>query len=607
MGPVFYTAEVHDFDQYFATRRYQDLDIRPDGEEVAYATDITGNFNVWRQSAEGGWSTQLTAFLRRAARRVAWSPDGRQLAIAADKDGNENEQLYVMPAVGGKLRRLTSRDDARFLLAQQPWSPDGRTLACASNSEDPANFDLVMIDTATGSAVRLSREPLFHQATCWSPDGRLLAGTIERSNVHQDIVVADRETGECLCLTVGRDEARRWPVGFSADASALYLLTDEGRPFRGLARLDLGSGEMEWIKRPDWDIDYAAMSADARRILYVVNEDAIHRLHLFDRNSGIEPQLPRLSMGYVQGVTICSDGTRAAVLHDASRRPAEAVVLDLARRDLRTITQGMVGGIPEEEMVEPEIIRYQSFDRKIPSLLYRPRGEPPAGGWPAVLHIHGGPERQEQPLYRPIYQFLLSRGFVILAPNIRGSTGYGKKYQKLIYRDFGGNDVRDLDAAAKFLKSQSYVDGRRLAVSGFSYGGFAALSCATRLPEHWAAAVDVFGPSNLVTYALSTPKSWHRFMRGWVGDPVEEQEDLRCRSPITYAERIRCPLLVIQGAHDPRVVRSESDQLVGRIREMGGTVEYLVFEDEGHGFLKRENKLRAGEAITGFLLRHLAR
>jgi dipeptidyl aminopeptidase/acylaminoacyl peptidase len=598
---------VHDFDQYFATRRYHDLTIRPDGEEVAYATDISGNYNVWRQSAEGGWPYQLTGFLERAVRRVAWSPDGTRLAVAADRDGDEKEQIFVLPARGGTARRLAPRDDVRYLLGDQPWAPDGRTLACACNSEDEANFDLVQIDVETGAVRRLSEEPHFHTAHCWSPDGRLLCGTITRSNMHQDVVIADREAGALSCVTAARPAAQRQPLGFSADGSSLYLLTDEGREFKGLARFDLESAEIDWLKVPDWDVDLARMSADGRWILFVINEDAVHRVHLLDRNSGREPPVTPLPMGKCEGLALAADGSRAAILHSASVRPAEVAVLDFARGGLRTITHGMIGGIPPEDMVEPEICRLASFDRKIPAQLYRPTGDPPESGFPAVLHVHGGPEAQEQPLYQPLYQYLVSRGFVVLAPNIRGSTGYGQAYQKLILRDFGGDDLRDLDAAARFLKSLPQVDGQRLAVAGGSYGGFAALSCATRLPEHWAAAVDVCGPSNLVTFAQSVPKSWQRFMRDWVGDPREEKDELLRRSPITYVDRLRCPLLVVQGAHDPRCVQAESDQMVARIRERGGTVDYLVFEDEGHGFLKTENQVRAFRAIGEFLLRHVGK
>jgi dipeptidyl aminopeptidase/acylaminoacyl peptidase len=596
---------VHDFDQYFATRRYGDLAIRPDGDEVAYVTDISGNFNAWRQGAPGGWPYQLTTFRDRAVRRVAYAPDGARLVIAADRNGNEREQLYAMPAAGGTPRLLTAREDVRHLLGDDPWAPDGRTLACACNAEDEANFDLVTIDVATRAMRRWSREPLLHQASCWSDDGRYLCGTVFRSSMHQDVVVVDRETGAVQELTHGRPAARRQPLGFSSDESALYLLTDEGREFMGLARLALAQPGFEWVKAPDWDVDVARMSRDGRRFVYVVNEDAVHRLHVLDRNSGIERRVSQLPMGLCQAVAVAADGSRAAILHDAAVRPPEVLVYDLGKGGMQTITHGMIGAIPPADMVEPEITRFPSFDRKIPALVYRPRGAPPPGGFPALLHIHGGPEAQERPVYRPLFQYLASRGFLVLAPNARGSTGYGKSYQRLILRDFGGADLRDFEAAARYLKSLPHVDGKRLAVAGGSYGGFAALSCATRLPQHWAAAVDVCGTSNLVTFAQTVPKAWRRYMRDWVGDPVEEKEELLRRSPISYVDQLRCPVLIIQGARDPRVVRAESDQMVESIRAAGGAVDYLVFDDEGHGLLKVDNQIRAFRAIAGFLERHL--
>ena len=598
---------VPDFDRYFAVRRYLDLAIRPDGSEVAYATDISGSFNAWRQSAGGGWPYQLTAFRDRVARRVAFSPDGERIVVAADREGDENEQLFVLPAAGGTLRRLTPRDDVRHLLASHPWAPDGRTLACASNAEDPARFDLVMVDAETGAARRFDGEPGFHAASCWSPGGRLLAGISLVSNTHQDVVVADRETGKVRRVTAGRPEARREPVGFSADGTSVYLLTDEGREFQGLARFDLAGAMLDWVKTPEWDVDLACLSADARWLLYVVNVDAVHRVHLLDRNSGIEPELPPLPMGKCEAVAIAADGSRAAFLHSAARRPAEVVVKDLtaSKRAVRTITHGMIGGIPERVMAEPRVVRYPSFDRKVPALLFRPPDPPKGAPGPALLWIHGGPEVQEQPQYRPLFQFLVAKGFVVLAPNIRGSTGYGKTYQSLVHRDFGGGDLMDLEAAARFLREQPGVDAGRIAVAGGSYGGFAALSCASRLPDLWAACIDICGPTNLVSFAKTAPPSWRGFLRETVGDHETDAASLLERSPITYAAAIRCPLLVIQGEQDPRCVKAESDRLVEKVREGGGTVDYLVFPDEGHGFMKKENELRAYRAMAEFLLRHL--
>jgi dipeptidyl aminopeptidase/acylaminoacyl peptidase len=207
--------------------------------------------------------------------------------------------------------------------------------------------------------------------------------------------------------------------------------------------------------------------------------------------------------------------------------------------------------------------------------------------------------------YSGLYQFLLSQGVAVLATNIRGSSGYGKSYQKLIHHDWGGGDLKDMEHAALYLRSLDWVDSERIGVFGGSYGGFATLSCVTRLPQYWAAAVDIVGPSNLVTFAKAVPPTWRAFMAQWLGDVDTEADFLMERSPISYVEQIRCPLLIIQGANDYRVVKGESDQIVESIKARGGEVEYIVFEDEGHGFTRRANNLSAYKASAEFLLQHL--
>jgi dipeptidyl aminopeptidase/acylaminoacyl peptidase len=278
--------------------------------------------------------------------------------------------------------------------------------------------------------------------------------------------------------------------------------------------------------------------------------------------------------------------------------------LVLAQNTVRQITFGMLGGIPEDVFVEPELIQYQTFDgRDISAFLYKPRVAE-GGQVPAVLAIHGGPEAQERPEYRygGLYQYLVYRGIAVLAPNIRGSNGYGKTFQKLIHHDWGGDDLKDMEAAAQYLLAQDWVDPERIGVFGGSYGGFATLSCVTRLPDYWAAGAELVGPSNLVTFASSVPPTWRRMVDKWVGNPETEREFLLERSPITYVDQIRCPLLVMQGANDYRVVKAESDQMVERIRARGGTVEYVVFPDEGHGFTRRSNLLKAYRTTAEFFL-----
>jgi dipeptidyl aminopeptidase/acylaminoacyl peptidase len=282
-------------------------------------------------------------------------------------------------------------------------------------------------------------------------------------------------------------------------------------------------------------------------------------------------------------------------------------VIDLRNNDTRQITHGMLGGIPEETLIEPELIHYPTFDgREIPAWLYKPKGD---GPFPVVLSIHGGPESQERPTYAytGLYQYLLSRGIGVLAPNVRGSSGYGITYQKLIHRDWGGDELKDFEWAVKYLHSLPWVNNDRIGVYGGSFGGFATLSCVSRLPDYWAAAVDLVGPANLVTFAKAVPPTWRASMKSWVGDPETEQEFLMSRSPVTYVDQIKAPLFVIQGANDPRVVKAESDQIVARLRERGVDVRYDVYEDEGHGFTKRSNSIEAMGDIAEFLDTHLNR
>jgi dipeptidyl aminopeptidase/acylaminoacyl peptidase len=266
----------------------------------------------------------------------------------------------------------------------------------------------------------------------------------------------------------------------------------------------------------------------------------------------------------------------------------------------------MLGGIDPADLVEPELVEFPTFDgRKIPAWLYRPKNG--SGPYPVVLSIHGGPEAQERPTYayNGLYQYLLNHGFGVLAPNIRGSTGYGISYQKLIHRDFGGAELKDIEGAAKYLRSLDWVDQNRIAVFGGSFGGFATLSAVSRLPEYWALGIDLVGPSNLITFVKNVPPFWKPLMKAWVGDPDEDRDMLIERSPITYVDNIRVPMLVIQGAKDPRVVKGESDQMVERLRERGQDVRYYVDEEEGHGATRRANQLKWWKMVVDYLEEYL--
>jgi len=594
------------FEQFAATRNYQGgLTLSPDGSQIAYSTNTSGQFNIWRQSSDGGYAHQVTSFTDQAVRELSWSPDGSKLLFLADHQGNEQFQLHLVDPENGWPERLPGEPDVQNHLGS--WSSDGRSFAYAANDREPTEQDILIRDATNGEVRRVLAGEGVYDAAHWSPDGKFLTAIKSQSNTNTDIILIDLVNGTHVTVLPHEGDVKTYAGPWAADGSGFYFVSDQDREFAGVGFYTIATGVGAWVETPDWDIEALELSADGSVLAWIVNEDGYSRLYARDLKTGQMIKLPSTPAGVNGGLAISRDGRRLALLQISPARPGEIHVIDLQTGTSRQITDGFLGGVPADAMIQPELVRIAAFDgREIPAFLYRPRGQGPFG---VVYSIHGGPEAQERPTYayNGLYQYWLSRGIGVLATNIRGSTGYGKSYQKLIHRDFGGDDLKDFESAAKYLQSLPWVDASRLGLFGGSYGGFAVLSCASRLPEYWAAAVDIVGPSNLVTFAKAVPPTWRRFMAGWVGDPFTEEEFLLSRSPITYVDQIKAPLFVIQGANDPRVVKPESDQIVERLRARGIEVRYDVYEDEGHGFTKRTNSLKAMKDSAEFLERYLAK
>lgn len=601
------------FEQYFAVRRTLGFTPGPDGNQVYFSADISGQFNLWRVPTAGGWPDQLTLFERESVRTTSVSRDGRRIAFVADTDGDEQYQIYLMDAEGGWPERLTAAPKVQHTPAPSAFSPDGRYLLYSANTPEPQNVTVYLKDLESGEDRALLGGDGRFYGMGFSPDGSKVAVLDILGNTDQNIWVVDVATGERTNATPheGR-QAKNFLLDWNKEGTGFYFGTDDGREFLGIAFYDLARGAWEYVVSADWDVESAALSGAHGLLAYSLNAAGNSQVRVLDLASGSELDLPPLPKGVVAGLSFAGrDDRRRLFLQMATYSQAGAIfVLDLDAGELRQITQSMLGNIPQESFVSPELIEVTSFDGlKVPAWLYRPHGMAPGVRVPAVLSIHGGPEAQERTgySYGGFYQYLLSRGIAILAPNIRGSTGLGISYQKRIHRDWGGAELKDIEVCARFLQSLGWVDPQRLAIWGGSFGGFATLSAATRLPDYWACACDFCGPSNLVSFARSVPPHWEPMVKALVGDPDEDYDLLMERSPITYVDDLHCPLMVVQGAKDPRVVQAESDQMVERLRYMGREVDYLLFEDEGHGFTKRSNQLKGYKGMADYLIRYLVR
>jgi dipeptidyl aminopeptidase/acylaminoacyl peptidase len=591
-------------------RLQRTLAVSPDGGHVAYVDDSSGQFNLVVQSLDGGEPRRLTSYVDSTVGRVFWRPDGRAVGHVADSMGDENTQITELDVATGKQQLFTDTPGVQYAPALgEPYSPDGTRLAYAGNDVEPGRQDVLVRELSTGRVRRVFDQGGRVFAGFWSPDGtQLTVADWREGNTDHVIYVVATEGAEPRRVSRDGVVAPYWLGPWLPDGSGFLVMTPAGRDFTGLAVMDATTGDLTWLDAPDWDVEEFALSGDGRRLVWTFNTEGRSKLRGRDLVTGADLLLPVLPSGRLTNLTLTPDGQRAVMLLSTPTQPANLTVCDLNSGERNSLTDARPTGVDPTRFLEPQLVRYPARDgHRVPAWLYRPDGD--SGPISVVLAIHGGPPAQERPEYTHdgFFQYLASHGVAVFAPNVRGSTGYGATYEKRSYRDWGGQDLADFADAAEYLRAQEWVDPARIGLVGRSYGGYAVLSCVSRLPEYeWAAAVDWCGPANLVTFTRSQPPTWRSKVAAMIGDPDTDAKFLLTRSPVAYVDQIRTPLLVIQGANDPRVPRQESDQIVARLRQRGIEVHYDVYDDEGHSFSKRANQTRAWSTAGEFLLAHLA-
>ena len=619
------------FERFASVTSYTGFDfLTNDPSWIIYIADTNGQFNLWRQrstlSSEGEpYATyRLTNFIEEAVRHVFPSPVDNSIIFFADHQGTENFQIYkIDDAFHSWPESITQNSKVRHEWGSECFSHDAKYIVYGSNEENPSNMLVHVRNMRHNETFCITNKEGWYVPGYWSPDNKKLNCSQITTLTDYDIWLLDIENNEMVQITPLKDiaEKSRFIVGpWSLDGKGFYVISDLQREYASLAFYDTDKSELQWVLTPEHDIELVDLSSDGTTLAWTENVDGYSSIFTKDLRNGRVEEITNLSLnGVIEDLKLSANGKRLGIMMTTPITPSDIYVINIGENkddnNAQKITHSLLGNIPENLLIRPDLIRYKSFDGlEISAFLYKPKEEivnnkPQKFG--AILSVHGGPTAQEKPLYdySGLYQYLANNRLAIIAPNFRGSKGYGKSFEKKIYHDWGGNELKDLEYAVKWLISQKEIDPNRIGVFGASFGGFAALSCITRLPHYnWKAAVDIVGPSNLVTFAKAVPEHWKRFMGELVGDPEKEEDFLKERSPITYVDKVKSTvnLLIIQGANDPRVVKNESDQIVEGLRSKGTGVEYMVFDDEGHGFTKYSNLIKALKKSAEFLANSLS-
>jgi dipeptidyl aminopeptidase/acylaminoacyl peptidase len=581
--------------------------------------DATGVPQVWTLDGPGVWPKQRTFYDERVT-FASWSPEHRELVFGMDEGGNERAQLYRLDSADGTVTDLTRSPEAKHRWGG--WSHGGDRFAFAANRRDESVFDVyVQGRTETGAeATRVYEGEGWLSVGGWSPDDSRLVVSRAHWSFDQDLFVLDVESGELTHVTPHDGDVRFTSASWGPDGEALYLVTDYDADTEYLARLDLATATplgadgdvgaaLDVVRRGgDWNIDGVALDDETGRLVYSRNVEGYTELTVGELDGPTtiaEVPGPDLPEGVAGGVSFEDGADRYALSASGRTDNTNVYVVEFATGETERWTRAATAGIPRETFVAPDLVRYPTFDdRDIPGLFSLPQEWTP-GETPVVVDVHGGPESQRRPSFAGLTQYFLSRGYAVFEPNVRGSTGYGKAYTHLDDVENRMDAVADLEAAVEWLTAHGAIDPDRVVAMGGSYSGFMVLAALTEYPDLWAAGIDVVGIANFVTF-LENTGSWRRQLReAEYGSLEADREFLESISPINHVEAIEAPLFVLHGANDPRVPVGEAEQVAEKAREQGVPVEQLIFEDEGHGISKLENRIEAYTAVVDFLDDHV--
>jgi dipeptidyl aminopeptidase/acylaminoacyl peptidase len=591
-------------DDLYFTRSVASASWSPDGKEIAFTTNITGRLNLWKVSANGGWPIQLAQSDDRQYGET-WSPDGKWIVFQQDTGGNELWDVFAIPSDGGEVINLSNTPEIR---EESPrWSPDGKLIALNTKPKDGTVYDITLMDWATRKMTALTHESTpnhLWQSVAWSADGKTLyANRLEVSFTDADIYAIDVASGKATNLTGHQGQVLYVASSLSKDGKKLLVTSNEKGGYQNVALLDIAG------KKLAWEASSADFSPDGKMLTYTINADGRVDTYMADVATMRSEKIP--IGGGVNGFAgnpspFSPSGDRLLLSHESSVEPGDFWVYEVSSGKAKQLTYSVIASLNSAARAPSQVVSYKSFDGKtISALLWIPYNLKRDGSNPALVLPHGGPTGQSADYWSPRVAALVSRGYICMEPNVRGSTGYGMEFQKANFKDLGGGDLQDEVYAAKFLEATGYVNPKKIGITGGSYGGFMTLMAIGRTPEVWAAGVELYGIINWLTMLEHEDPMLQQYEKSLLGDPVKDRASYDAASPITYIHSVKAPLLVLQGENDPRVPKEEAEQVVALLKKDGKTVDAHYYPNEGHGFAKRENQIDSIRRTVAWLDKYL--
>ena len=598
-------VKQYTIEQFYKTIAFGGGDFNKEENKILVHDNSTGIFNVYEIDLATKEKKQLTNSAKESYFAIDYIPGTNDFMYSADKGGNENSHIYLQKADGTATDLTPGEKEKSSFFG---WNRPKTALYYTSNIRDPKFFDVYKMSISDWKPTLLYQNDKGLNVNSISPDENWLLLTKSITTDKNEMYLLNRKTNELKKLS-GETEATYSPQGFELDNSAFYYTTNDGNEFSYVVKYEIASGKQQKIFTDKWDVSYMYTSENGKYRVIGVNADGRNKVLLFDHKTGRPLSLPKLMDGYVQGVNISPTEKNMIVNVISDRSPVNLYSFNFATQKFDKLTNSLNPEIDPNDLVDAEVVRFKSFDGlQIPAIFYKPKNAAAGNKVPALVWVHGGPGGQSVAGYSQSIQYFVNHGYAILAVNNRGSSGYGKSFYKMDNRNHGDKDLKDCVWGKKWLAQQSYIDPSKIGIYGGSYGGFMSLAGIIQYPNEFKVGVDLFGVTNWLRTLQSIPAYWESFRKALydeMGDPATDSVRLRSISPLFNTDKIKTPLLVLQGSNDPRVLQVESDEIVAGAKKNGTPVEYVLFPDEGHGFRKKENQMKAAKVTLEFLDKHL--